>query len=282
MSSSLRFLVILLMLATAMALGLILFQMANPPRAVVSAPGQVAPPPLQANYLVAAHALPAGTLARDQDFTAKAVPAREVPQNVIIDTPDARAELRGALIRAYVDTGAPITADDILRPRDRGFIATVLSPGMRAVAVGVDLLTGVAGLIWPGDHVDVLLTQEVEKAPVSRRFLSETILSDVRVIAVDQEIVQGAPSGSAAAGKLARTVTLEVKPEDAEKLAVAERLGKLHLSIRSARGEAVVVVPDRPTTFGSDVSPALSKNDEPLGITIQVIEGDQRKEVTFR
>jgi pilus assembly protein CpaB len=280
MSLTLRIIVIVLMLTTAAALFVIVVQIANPPKPV--APAETAAPPPQVSFLVAAHPLPAGTLARDSDFTTSPAPAREAPGEAIIDTPDARASLRGALIRAYLDTGRRVTPADILRPRDRGFIASVLAPGMRAVAIGVDPVSGVAGLIWPGDHVDVILTQEVEKAPVSHRVLSETILADVRVIAIDQEIVQGAPASNAAAGRLAHTVTLEVSPGHAEKVAVAQHLGKLALSIRAAADEAGAGVPARQTTFGADVSPALSRTDEPLGITVEVVEGGERKEVTFR
>ena len=93
---------------------------------------------------------------------------------------------------------------DVLAPRDRGFIANVLREGYRAVAVGVDPVSGVAGLIWPGDHVDILLTQELEGAPVARKNLGETVLTDVRVIAIDQDMVQSAPANNAVAGRIVR------------------------------------------------------------------------------
>lgn len=281
MSFSLRAVVVALMLTTAAALGLILFQMANPIR--LSAPVQMSlPPPVQTGYLVAAHPLPAGTLARDTDLVVKSVPLGQVPADAVADSPDARAGLRGALIRNYIETGKPVTAADILRPRDRGFIATVLAPGMRAVAIGVDPVSGVAGLVWPGDHVDVILTQQIDKEPVARRILSEAMLENVRVIAIDQEIAQGAPANTSAAGKLARTVTLEVTPEQAAKLTVGEQLGRLSLAIRSATDQPGPVLAAQTTTFGADVSPALQRTEKPVGVTVQLVEGDKRNEVTFR
>lgn len=280
MSFSLRMTVVGLMLITAAALGLMGFQLTHAPR--VMAPVETLPAPLQSGYLVAAHALPAGTLARDEDFTAKKVPATELSPAVIPDTPDARAGLRGALIRRYLEPGAPITQADVLRARDRGFLASVLGEGMRAVSIGVDPVTGVAGLIWPGDHVDVLLTQEMNQEPAGKRVLSETVLANVRVIAIDQEIVQGAPSGTSAAGKIAHTVTLEVTPEQAEKVTVAEQLGHLALAIRSAEDGPHPALVAKETTFGADVSPALARTDQPVGQTIQLIEGDKRSDVTFR
>jgi pilus assembly protein CpaB len=280
---SLRLAVVALMLATATGLGLIAYQVAAPVRMGMAPAAPTAmPAPLLINYLAAARALPAGTLARDEDFAIKSVPAAELPPNAITDAPGVRAGLRGALIRTYLDAGAPITAENILRPRDRGFIASVLSPQMRAVSVGVDPVSGVSGLIWPGDHVDVILTQAMDKAPVAQRVLSETILRNVRVIAIDQEIVQGAPAGASAAGRPTHTVTLEVSIEQAEKLTVAQQLGRLALAIRSATDQADALVAAGPTMFGADVSPALSNTTEPVGMTVHVVEGDKSKEVTFR
>ena len=281
MSLSLRLTVVVMMLITAAALGMIGYQLVHPIRISLPAPNAL-PPPLESGYLAAAHPLPAGTLARDEDFAVKSVPVAQIPPNAIADTPDARAGLRGALIRTYIDAGQPITQADILRPRDRGFLASVLGAGMRAISIGVDPVSGVAGLISPGDHVDVLLTQQMDKEPAAKRVLSETVLDDVRVIAIDQEIVQGAPSGTSAAGKIARTVTLEVTPEQAEKVTVAEQLGRLALAIRAAEDRLGPALIAKQTTFGADVSPALSRPDEPVGQTVQLIEGDKRSDVTFR
>lgn len=282
MPFTLRMAVVAMMLVTAAALGMIAYQTIHPAHVTLQLPASSpAPAPLQSGYFVAAHALPAGTLARDEDFTVKSAPVGEIPANAIADTPEARVDLRGALVRNYIDAGQPITQADILRPRDRGFLASVLGPGMRAVSIGVDPVSGVAGLIWPGDHVDVLLTQQLDKEPAAKRVLSETVLGNVRVIAIDQEIVQGAPSGASQAGKLARTVTLEVTPEQAEKVTVAEQLGRLALAIRAAEERTGLALSVRQTTFGADVSPALAGTDEPVGQSVQLIEGDKRSDVTF-
>jgi pilus assembly protein CpaB len=275
MSSTLRLSIMGLMLLAATALGLITYSMNQPKPMQV----QSAPPPLLSNYFVAAHPLPAGTLAREEDFTTRAVSSGDLPAGAIIDTPDARAGLRGSLVRNFIDTGSLVTPADLLRPRDRGFLASVLEPGTRAVSIAVDAVTGVSGLIWPGDHVDIVLTHEIEKANLAHRALSETVVSDVRVIGIDQEIVQGAPASNTSAGKVARTVTLQVLPEQVEKITVAEHLGKLALSIRSAadQPEAGTAVH---TTFGGDVSPALA--GEGSGATVKVVEGDKIKELSFK
>jgi pilus assembly protein CpaB len=275
MSSTLRFSIIAVLMTTVLALGLIVVNLARPTAMPILAQN---PPPLTSGYLVAARTLPAGTLARDEDVAVRTAPVSEIPKGAITDTPDARSGLRGSLIRDYLEPGTPIRADDVLRPRDRGFIASVLQAGHRAVSIGVDPVSGVAGLIWPGDHVDLILIQTMgDKEPLGERTLSETILTDIRVIAIDQEMVQAASSNNTAAGKLARTVTLEVDPEQAQKVAVAATMGKLSLAIRPAVGNAPM---ERPApTFGADVSTALQK---PLGTTVTVFNGVASKEVTFK
>ncbi|MFC7539566.1 Flp pilus assembly protein CpaB [Siccirubricoccus deserti] len=105
--------------------------------------------------------MPAGTLLKDEDFATREMPPQEIPDGAIIAGEEGRMELRGALLRRYLDAGAIPQREDMLRPRDRGFLAAVLRPGTRAIAVGVDVVTGAAGLIWPGDQVDLILTQEL-------------------------------------------------------------------------------------------------------------------------
>jgi pilus assembly protein CpaB len=206
-----------------------------------------------------------------------------LPPHAITDSPEARASLRGALVPRYLDAGAPVTLDDVLRPRDRGFLATVLAPGARAVSVAVDAVSGVAGLIWPGDRVDVLLTQQIDTpdAPPSRRLLSRTILTEIRVIAVDQQIVEGATGDVQAAGKVARTVTMEVSPEQAERLAVAQRLGFLSLAIRPLKESSELTAAMRDAVFGGDLSPELPRANARPGVGMEIIEGGQRSVVKF-
>ena len=142
--------------------------------------------------------------------TVRSAPSDSVPSGAILDTPDAKAGLRGSLVRKFLDTGSPVTAQDVLRPRDRGFLASVLAPDTRAISINVDPESGVSGLIWPGDYVDVVLTQVNDKADARASLAGETVLHNVRVIAIDQEIVQGAPANNAAAGKETHTVSLQL------------------------------------------------------------------------
>lgn len=266
------------------------------PVTVVEAPRSepvVAPPPapIKAAMLVTARPLSAGTLVKDEDFVVREVPPGAVPEGALLQSEESMIELRGALLRRYLDTGSTVARGDVLRPRDRGFLAAVLRPGARAIAVGVDAVSGAAGLIWPGDQVDLILTQEMDaaSAPVAKRVVGETVLTNIRVIAVDQYFTQGATAGLLAAGgnnsrNIARTVTLEVQPEQAERVAVAERLGKLSLTVRSIEQATDQATADASPTsvFGADVSPALSRSGPALGSRIRVIQGGDSQEVTFR
>lgn len=223
-------------------------------------------------YLVAARPLPAGTLARDEDFDVrKTMP---VPAGAILDTPDAKASLRGSLVRKFLDAGVAITAGDVLRPRDRGFLASVLAPDTRAVSIKVDAESGVSGLIWPGDYVDVVLTQVNDKADPAKRALSgASVLHNIRIIAIDQDIVQGAKdTKGSSAGRETHTVSLQLTPEQVKTIAVAEGLGKLSLAIRSAV--------DTGGKFGCDVAQEMARQSAIANqsATVVVYSGDKAKE----
>lgn len=281
---SVRFIAVGLILATAIALGVIAWHLAGPPPQATAQTGQAPPPPRTEAFLVAAHPLPAGTLVRAADLATRQAAVGHVPQGAIPDTTFARASVEGALIRIYTDAGAPIIEANVLRPRDRGFLAAVLPPGMRAVSIPVDQVSGVAGLIWPGDHVDVLLTQtfdptgKVSDTVPARQVQTRTVLDDARVIAVDQEIVQGAPSAAKGAGRVARTVTLQVGPRDAERIAVAQNLGRLSLAIRAVDRSLTPRPVGQAAVTADDVSPGEATG---AGRSVQVIQGDQRTEVHF-
>ncbi len=250
---SMRLSIVGLILITALALGMIAFQVSRPPPAIVQATPAAAPPPLMISYLVTSRALPAGTLARDEDFVVKMGLPGSLPDNALTDSPETRASLRGALVRRYLDPGSDVTAEDVLRVRDRGFLAAVLEPGTRAASIGVDEVSGVSGLIWPGDRVDVILTQSMDHATsVGMRVVSEAVLRDVKVLAVDQDIARSAQDqgASTSAGHIARTVTLQVSPEDSDRLAVARQLGHLSLAVRAINDGSVEAVerPSPPST----------------------------------
>src|SRR5205814_9983709 len=116
------------------AFGLIAYNMNAPKAPVVAIAATQGPAaPATVGYFVAARPLPRGTLARDEDFTVRSVPPARVPAGAILETADSKAGLPGSLVRKFVEAGNPVTLDDILRPRDRGFLASVLAPDSRAI-----------------------------------------------------------------------------------------------------------------------------------------------------
>ena len=264
MSSSLRLSIILVFVLATTALGLIAYNM-NLPNAPVPV-AQKASAPLT-RYFVAARPLKAGTLTRDEDFRSE--PLDSVPPTAIRDTADDRNRLQGSLVRKNLDTGSPITSENVLLRGDRGFLASVLEPGTRAISIKVDAESGVSGLIKPGDYVDVVLTQVAANADVARRALSETLLQNVRIIAIDQEIVQGGGANNSAAAKVAQTVSLQLAPEQVKKIAVAKNLGSLSLAMRSAvelRDTA-----DSRTISSCDVSPEIARQNAIAGQSAAVV-----------
>ena len=278
MSSPVRLSLVGVMLLAATILGLYAY---GPSRTVpqIAQTAVPTPAPLMTSYLVAARPLPVGSMTREEDFATRSVQSASLPAEAIADTPEARASLRGALVRNFIDVGQPIASANVLRPRDRGFLATVLAPGTRAVSIGVDAISGAAGLVWPGDYVDVVLTHDIDKpSSAAHRSLTETVFTNIRVIATDQQIVQGAGDSATAAGKVAQTVTLQVAPPQVEPLTMAAHLGKLSLSIRSATDQPEIAATSR-LTFGGDVSPALNLE---AARTVVVYQGKDRQELVFK
>ena len=226
-----------------------------PPSAVATAPSD------KVAILAAARPLRAGTLLKPEDLTVEQRSAHDAPAGARLDSESARSELFGALIRRNLAKGDLLLATDALNPGDRGFLAAVLGSGMRAVTVGVDAVSGLSGLVWPGDRVDLILTQTQDRSdvPLARRVSGETVLHDVRVLAIDRQLIQGATSESPES-QAAKTVTLEVTPAGAERVMVAARLGHLSLSVvrRVARRPRPPRHPrDDGVTWGGDVSSAL-------------------------
>jgi pilus assembly protein CpaB len=283
MSSTLRLSIIAVLALAAAAFGSIAYNInASRQVPVVAASASAPPVPAAVSYFVAARPLSKGTLVRAEDFIVRSAPHEKVPEGAILETADNKASLPGSLVRKFVDAGNPVTLQDILRPRDRGFLASVLAPDSRAISIKVDEESGVSGLIRPGDHVDVVLTRLLEKADPARRALSETILSNVRAIAIDQELAEGGRSTNVTPGKSTQTVSLELTPEQVKRITVAKQLGSLSLAVRAAvdRGNGI----DTGAVSSCDVSPELAREDAIAGqsTTIVVHAGGETKRYVVR
>jgi pilus assembly protein CpaB len=143
------------------------------------------------------------------------------------------AKLLGTVVRYPIASGQPLTRGSIVGSEDRSFLAAALGPGMRAVTVPVNASTGLAGFVFPGDRVDLVLTQEIRGSGDGEPLhASETIVRNIRVLAADQRYTDKDEDGKPVV-KEARNVTLEVTPQMAERVAVAQSMGTLSLSLRS-------------------------------------------------
>ncbi|MBR0718485.1 Flp pilus assembly protein CpaB [Bradyrhizobium liaoningense] len=282
MSSALRLSIIFVLLLATTALGLIAYNMNLPKQVPVTVTERGPAPPSTVGYFVAARPLSKGTLAREEDFAVRSVPPERLPAGAILETPDSKVGLPGSLVRKFVEAGSPITLQDVLRPRDRGFLASVLAPDSRAISIRVDEESGVAGLIRPGDYVDVLLTQVFEKADPARRALSETVLGNVRVIAIDQEIAQGGRTITSVVGKQAQTVSLELAPDQVKKITVAKQMGTLSLAVRAAVEQWDTA--DTGAMSSCDVSPEIARQNAIAGRTAAIVvhAGGQVKQYSVR
>ena len=148
------------------------------------------------------------------------------------DRPDAIQQLTGSIARTPVVVGEPIREAKLIKANGSGFMAAILPSGMRAISTEISAETGAGGFILPNDHVDVILSRrdkEAEKASGVDVHTSETILSNVRVLAIDQTVEE--KNGQRVV--VGKTATLELSPRQAEQLALSRHLGTLTLALRS-------------------------------------------------
>ena len=235
----------LMLLIGALVIAAVTAVMAKNMFSGASAPQAAATPavPTGPEVLIATRALPVGTIIDAEALRYQPWPKELVQQVYFTKGGDAPkegeaeqkpvdpADLLGAVVRNEITAGQPLTNGALIKPGERGFLAAALGPGMRAITVAVSATSGVAGFIFPGDRVDVMLTQEVagEGTPLK---VTETILRNVRVLAVDQRTYAVGEDGKPKFGK-SKTVTFEATPKIAEKIQVAQTIGTLSLSLRS-------------------------------------------------
>ena len=177
--------------------------------------------------LVAKQDLPTGLILKEEHIRWQAWPRATLADSYIKSGNGNTSNFSGAVVRRGIAAGQPITASQVVRAGERGFLAAVLSPGRRAVSVAVSAVSGIAGFVFPGDRVDLILTHELKRGGKGSR-ASETVLENVRVLAIDQKT-----NDQNAAAKVAKTATLELTPKQVEQVALVQKMGTLSLSLRS-------------------------------------------------
>lgn len=236
------------------------------------------------SVLVARRAIPRGHILKRGDLDWRPWPAAGVKSDYIEMGSRPIKTFLGVVAREPLSEGEPIANAKIVSPGDRGFLAAVLQPGMRAISVAISPATAVSGLILPGDRVDILFTLPVPEifqrgagATAINRHSAETVLSGIRVVAIDQEI-----EGRDGKAMIGKTATLEVTPKQAEIVALADfmTIGKLSLSLHSLipadDGRMSAAAPSH--TIDADISklfPPLASEEARPPATLTIVRPDQ-------
>ena len=228
-------LILSIALVIAGGTGYYLMQAQQPPEApaedTAEAPEQ--PTPTKTEVFAPATALSAGALIRPEDLRVMALEEGTVTSEMVRADEEGEALLHGAVARQPLAEGVPVARSATIQPGERGFLAAVLEPGKRAIAVPVSETSAVGGHILPGDRIDLIMTYQVssDDAEAARDLrASETLLGKLRVLALDTELESGAREP-----RVGNTVTLEVSPKQAEVISLARRLGDLSLVLNPVR-----------------------------------------------
>ena len=217
-------------------------------------------PEARREVLVAVHSVRPGDFLRAADFTPRSFPISKIPQGAADASLKARHGLDGAVARQELAADGVLKADGFVTPDETGFLREVLAPGMRAISIFITPVTGVSGLVEPGDQVDVVLVQQAHDGPDGHEGAAgaKGVVASARILAVGQSVrkIQVDPKKEAGGTMPSpSTATLEVSPEDVGVLSVASKMGDLVLAIRprSSEGQASSV----PQVDGEKVSMKL-------------------------
>jgi pilus assembly protein CpaB len=222
-----------------------------------SAPTQIAVPVNASEVLVARRDIPLGEITKDTDFRWQTWPTDAITPSFITraEGDEGRKMVTGAIARAPLLEGEPVTRLKLIKPGQGGVLAAILPSGMRAISTRIKEETSAGRLILPNDRVDVILTRRVKSQTGQDEFVSDTLFLNVRVLAVGQEI--GTKEGSKSSEGAANTATLELTPGQAELLARANSTGEISLSLRSVADQ-------------KGQGPTAAKNDE-RGSVVRVL-----------
>ena len=239
----------------------------------------------------AARDLPTGTILKETDLKWVPWAATADTGALLVKGKTTLSDVAGAVVRDGFRAGEPIISTRVAHSRDQGFLAAVLTPGMRAISVSLSPTAEVAGFIFPGDRVDVILTHSFSRKDIpdlSERRVSETILRNVRVLALDQR-----SDNQTTDPKVAQLATLEVSEKDAERMAMAIDMASsqssnraaLSLVLRSLALDDQIPADAKPQTptWDSDVSHAFPtvNGEDGLMQRVQVMRGKTITENTF-
>lgn len=243
--------------------------------------------PTAAMVLVAKGNIPAGFFLRPENLKWERWPENGIAPSYVLDSKRRLEDYVGAVVRVGLTDGEPITDTRVMKPGDQGFLAAVLHQGDRAITVNVTPSSGLAGLVFPGDRIDLVASFKVEfegkqdGGTHPARYASETVETNLRVLAVDQRVDDQNKDIV-----VAKTVTLEVTPKQAEIIAIVAELGKFSLSLRSMPQE------DDPGPSDQDLTSSYTWDNEAArmlqppgsagtGKTVTIVRAADSKDVQF-
>jgi pilus assembly protein CpaB len=176
-------------------------------------------------------------------------PSKQVQPSMITKSsrPTALEDFKDARSRYAMYQGETVVEKKVVLPGDKGFMSAILPKGMRAISVAVSARTTAGGFILPNDRVDVILTRKIDRVESQEKDVkSETVLSNVRVLAINQTY-RAEADGTAASVPAGETATLELTPEQSEVITRIESTGELALALRSiAESEGNAIGSDKP------------------------------------
>jgi pilus assembly protein CpaB len=186
------------------------------------------------DVLVAKSDIGLGQTVAPEDMQWQTWPAASASNTFIrrSDRPDATTQIAGSIARSPFIAGEPIREPKLVKGNGSGFMAAILPTGMRAISTEISPETGAGGFILPNDRVDVILSRREKNASRSNApdiVVSEVILPNIRVLAIDQAPKEKDGQNTV----VGKTVTLELRPEQAETLARSRQVGTLSLALRS-------------------------------------------------
>ncbi len=181
--------------------------------------------------LVASRSLPVGTIITPDAFSFQPWPEDLIDDAYFLSGKVDQSALVGTVVRNPITAGQPLTQGAVVHPGDRGFLAAALGPGMRAVTFKISKEAG-QGFVFPGDRVDLVLTQRISGEEGPALNASETIMRNLRVLATDRRVSSTNAEGQSVVRKFS-TVTVEATPRLAERITVAQEVGELSIILRS-------------------------------------------------
>ncbi len=231
------------------------------------------------NILIAARDVPIG-----EKVVAEMLDSQPWPSHLVLDgfivTGDDTTDVIGMVTRSSFQSGEPMILSKLSNPNDPSFLAASLEPGMRVVTIASDGVAAVAGFVFPGDRVDVLVTHPIPKesndpaAQEEEETVTETLLSNVKVLAVDRR----AEGGNTEEVNLPASISLEVPLEDAQRLRLGQETGYLSLALRSLEDRDSRDIPA--VTYIKDLSQSDVYDKKASGKPIIIVRGTQQSEVT--